>query len=112
MRAIFLNLFALTALTATTIVVAADGDKAARSGEAVFDADCAKCHTGGIGGFMSGAPDIDDADDWEEVTPKGLDELTANTITGIGEMAARGACVECTDAELRAAVEHILEKIQ
>jgi cytochrome c5 len=34
--------------------------KAPRSGQAVFEAACANCHTGGIGGFFSGAPAVGD----------------------------------------------------
>ena len=58
------------------------------------------------------APDIEDPEDWESLTPKGLDALTANTITGVGDMAARGACAECTDEEIRAAVEYMLGNLQ
>jgi len=105
-------LVAFVCLFATTIVVAAGDSTSGRSGEAVFEANCANCHTGGIGGFFSGAPDIDDQDDWEDRAPKGLDELTVNTITGTGDMEVRGECLECTDEDIRAAVEHILEKVQ
>ncbi len=112
MRCIRSILVAFVCLSTTTIVVAAGDSTSGRSGEAVFEANCANCHTGGIGGFFSGAPDIDDQEDWEDRVPKGLDELTAKTITGIGDMEARGECAECTDEEIRAAVEHILEKVQ
>ena len=112
MRSIYFVLVALIALTVTAIAVATSHSKPARSGEAVFATNCANCHSGGIGGFFSRAPDIDDPEDWEALTPKGIDALTANTITGIGRMAARGACAECTDEEIRAAVEHMLGNIQ
>ena len=84
----------------------------ARSGEAVFEANCANCHSSFIGGFFSGAPDIGDKEDWAAVLPKGLDGLTASTIAGVGDMAPRGACAECTDEEIRAAVEYILSKVE
>ena len=84
--------------------------KAPRSGEAVFDAACANCHTGGIGGFFSGAPAVGDKADWQALAPKGVDGLTATTLTGIGKMAARGGCTACSDAEIRAAVAYMLEK--
>jgi len=112
MRSIFFILATLIALTVTTIAIATSHSTPTRSGEAVFATNCANCHTGGIGGFFSKAPDIDDPEDWEALTPKGLDALTENTITGTGDMAARGACAECTDEEIRAAVEHILRNIQ
>ncbi len=112
MRGIRLLLISLLGL-ATSAIALADGDSTpARSGEAVFEANCANCHTGGIGGFFTKAPDIDDKEDWETSIPKGLDGLTATTIAGIGGMEPRGACIECTDEEIRAAVEHILKKLK
>ena len=82
-----------------------------RTGAEVFEDDCAGCHSGGFAGFFGGAPDIEDADDWETLLPKGLDGLTATTLTGIGSMAARGGCDACSDAEIRAAVAHMLEVV-
>ncbi|MEQ1800815.1 MAG: c-type cytochrome [Gammaproteobacteria bacterium] len=84
--------------------------KAPRSGKVVFDAACANCHTGGIGGFFSGAPTVGDKADWQALAPKGVDGLTATSLSGIGKMAARGGCTACSDAEIRAAVAYMLEK--
>lgn len=100
----------LLALAATGL--ATGQEQAPRSGEAVFKADCAKCHTGGIGGFFSGAPKVGKQSDWQALAPKGLDALTATTLAGIGKMAPRGACAACTDAEIRDAVAYMLEKSQ
>jgi cytochrome c5 len=83
-----------------------------RSGEVVFNAACAKCHTGGIGGFFSGGPTVGKKSDWEALAPRGVDGLTGTTLSGIGKMAARGGCTTCTDAEIRAAVAYMLEKSQ
>ena len=83
--------------------------KAPRSGEAVFNDACANCHTGGIGGFFSGAPTVGKASDWQALAPKGVDGLTATTLAGIGKMAPRGGCTSCSDAEIRAAVAYMLE---
>jgi len=83
--------------------------KAPRSGEVVFNAACANCHTGGFGGFFSGAPTVGKKSDWEALAPKGVDGLTATTISGIGKMTPRGGCTTCSDAEIRAAVAFMLE---
>jgi len=80
-----------------------------RSGEAVFNAACANCHTGGFGGFFSRAPTVGNRSDWEALAPRGVDGLTATTLAGIGRMAPRGGCTSCTDAEIRAAVAFMLE---
>lgn len=81
----------------------------ANDGEQVFDDACASCHTGGIGGWMSGAPDIDDKEDWQPIIMKGVDALTLGTIEGIGEMPPRGKCATCSDEQIRAAVEYMVE---
>ena len=112
MGRICLILIALPGLTTTTIVVADSHSTPGQSGEAVFEANCANCHTGGIGGFFTGAPEVGDQDDWEPLTPKGINGLTATTLAGIGKMEPRGECTTCTDEEIRAAIEYMLENIQ
>ncbi len=82
---------------------------APRSGEAVFKAACANCHTGGFGGFFSRAPTVGKTSDWEALAPRGVDGLTATTLAGIGRMAARGGCTTCSDEEIRAAVAFMLD---
>ncbi|NND36349.1 MAG: hypothetical protein HKN81_04360 [Gammaproteobacteria bacterium] len=46
------------------------------------------------------------------MAPKGVDALTASTIAGTEKMPPRAECAACTDDELRAAVEYILEESQ
>lgn len=99
---------AVTTAIATTTVKGAPE----RSGEAVYEAHCANCHSGGFGGFFTGAPKVGKKKDWKSLMPKGVDTLTANTLSGIGEMAPRAECAACTDEEIRAAVEYMVEKSQ
>ena len=112
MGCIRLILIALLGLTTTGIVVADSHSTPDRSGEEVFEANCANCHSGGIGGFFSGAPEVGDEDDWEPLIPKGVNGLTTTTLAGIGDMEARGACTTCTDEEIRASIEYMLEESQ
>lgn len=112
MGRVHLIVIALLGLTTTGVVMADSHDASGPSGEQVFETNCANCHTGGFGGFFSGAPEVGDEDDWEALIPKGVDGLTATTLSGIGDMAARGACADCTDEEIRAAVEYMLEESQ
>lgn len=107
MRQLFCCLTLVSMLLLSLAARAADD----RSGAEVFDDNCAGCHTGGFAGFFGGAPDVEDADDWEALLPKGLDALTASTLAGVGSMAARGGCDICTDGEIRAAVAHMLEVV-
>ncbi len=101
-----------TALAAlATLFVIALQPALAEDGKAVFENACASCHTGGIGGFMSGAPDIDDKADWQSALAKNVDELTTNTIEGFGGMPPRGKCADCSDAQIRAAVEYMVQTL-
>jgi cytochrome c5 len=112
MRRIRSILVTFICLTTNVIAVAAGDSASGPSGEAVFEANCANCHTGGFGGFFTGAPTVGEQKDWESLTPKGVDALTASTLAGVGKMAPRGECPACTDEEIRAAIEYMLEKSQ
>lgn len=107
LRSLYLTIVCLTVASAA---YAGGHSTATPSGEKVFEANCANCHTGGFGGFFTGAPKVGKKSAWEGLLPKGVDGLTATTIAGIGEMAERGGCTTCTDAEIRAAVEYMVEK--
>lgn len=96
-------------ITLGAVTLASGQAKAPRSGQAVFEAACANCHTGGFGGFFSGAPALGDKADWRALAPKGVDGLTETTLAGIGKMAARGGCATCSDEEIRAAVAYMLD---
>jgi cytochrome c5 len=78
------------------------------TGRAVYEANCANCHSGGFGGFFTGAPKVGNKEAWEALIPKGIETLTANTIKGVGKMAARGECETCSDEEIRAAIEYMV----
>jgi len=112
MKALRLFYLTLICLTMPSITMADGHSSSAPFGQEVFETSCANCHDSFVGGFFSGAPAIGDKADWELLIPKGIDGLTGTTIAGIGEMAARGGCAECSDEEIRAAVEYILEQSQ
>lgn len=79
---------------------------ATRSGDEVFQAKCGVCHTAGVGG----APKIGSASDWGPRIGQGMDTLYANAIKGIRGMPPKGLCMDCSDAELNAAVDYMVEK--
>lgn len=82
-------------------VAAAGG--AARSGEEVFNTKCAACHATGA----AGAPKYG-TDDWVERGAKGLDTLLTHAINGFKGMPPRGLCADCSDDEIKASIEHML----
>lgn len=75
----------------------------ARTGEAVYTAKCGLCHAAGV----SGAPKFGTAD-WADRGAKGIDALLATAISGIGAMPAKGLCNDCSDDELKGAIEHMV----
>lgn len=76
---------------------------AAIDGSAVYAGACQACHISGA----AGAP-IPGSDAWAERAAKGADTLYANAINGINAMPAKGGRMDLSDAEVRAAVDHML----
>ena len=66
MRPMHLILPALAGLALATLALAGGHGEEAPSGQAVFETSCANCHTGGFGGFFTGATKLGKAGDWEE----------------------------------------------
>lgn len=89
----------------TTTQVLASGPQ---SGEEVYNQFCFACHATGA----SDAPLFADSDAWAPRIAKGLDTLMASTVNGLGMMPARGTCMNCSDEELQAAVDYMLEQVQ
>lgn len=80
---------------------------AARSGEDVYNAACMACHSAGI----AGAPKVGEQVAWASRIAKGMDALYdsgINGVTGTG-MIARGGCADCSDDEIRLAVDFMVE---
>lgn len=82
--------------------VASDGP---RSGEEIYNSKCVACHSSGAGG----APKTGVAGDWSPRIDQGMDVLYANAINGIRGMPAKGLCMDCSDDEVKASVDYILE---
>jgi cytochrome c5 len=72
-----------------------------RTGDAVYAASCAGCHSIGV----AGAPKKDDTAAWDKRLAKGFDKTLANAISGINAMPAKGLCMDCSDDELTSAIK-------
>ena len=68
---------------------------------------CATCHDAGIGG----APRISEQTDWPARLARGRELLYQHALQGFNTMPARGACPNCTDGEIRAAVDYMLDSL-
>ena len=78
---------------------------AARSGSDIYASNCIACHSSGV----AGAPILGDVAAWTARLTKGVETVYTNAINGIGAMPARGTCMDCSDDEVIAAIDHILE---
>ena len=82
----------------------------ARSGEEVYNAACMACHSTGA----AGAPVYGDVDGWSDRIAKGmavLHDAGVNGVPGTG-MIAKGGCMNCSDEEVSAAVDYMVEGSQ
>ncbi len=82
---------------------------AARSGKQVYDTTCFACHAIGA----AGAPKFADKAAWASRIAQGNATLFTHAINGFqgatGVMPPRGTCGNCSDDELKAAVEYMVE---
>jgi cytochrome c5 len=82
------------------------------SGPQVYNSACLVCHGAGVGG----APVIGDADVWAPRIAQGNDMLYQHAIEGFtgqsGFMPAKGARMDLSDDEVRAAVDYMVEQSQ
>jgi cytochrome c5 len=78
------------------------------SGEQVYNQFCFACHTSGVGG----APMLADKAAWEPRIAQGIDTLLQHTINGIRAMPAKGTCMNCSDDELRDAMQYMVDSVQ
>lgn len=77
-----------------------------RSGKDIFTSKCAGCHNTGA----AGAPKVGVAADWAPRISKGIDTLYANAINGVGGMPAKGLCMDCSEEEIHATVDYMVEQ--
>jgi cytochrome c5 len=84
-------------------VAASAGGGGAKTPDEVIAKHCNACHGTGL----LGAPKIGDAADWGKRAKEqgGLDGLLAKAITGINSMPPKGTCADCSDPELKGAIE-------
>ena len=68
---------------------------------------CFACHSTGA----AGAPKVaaGTISDWEPRLEKGMDAIMTNVINGLNAMPPKGLCIDCTDDDLRAIVNYMLE---
>jgi len=79
-----------------------------RAGDEIYNRFCMSCHMTGA----AGAPKLGDAAAWGPRIAQGMDVLYTHSIEGFKGMPPRGLCMDCSDEELHATVDYIVENSQ
>ena len=90
----------LPAVAAAPAGGAAAGDK----GQGTYQSACAACHGAGV----LGAPKVGDKGQWAPRVAKGKDTLYTHAIKGFGAMPPKGGATSLPDADVKAAVDYML----
>lgn len=109
MNKLGLSIFVI--LTGTTLLGCSSGSNsitAESTGKEVFQATCSSCHSGGFKGWMTEAPAVGDHVVWQPLIKKGIDAMTLYSINGVNKMPAKGGCHQCTDEQIRSAIEYMV----
>jgi cytochrome c5 len=81
---------------------------ASDAGKATYQKTCAACHETGV----SGAPKIGDKTVWVGLIAKGKDQLVQSVINGMGAMPPNAGNPSLSEAEIRAAVDYIVDQVR
>lgn len=94
--------FVLAALLVASSLAHAD-----RSVDELYSKTCGVCHEAGV----AGAPKHGDAAAWKlRFDAKGgMDGLLASVKNGLNAMPPKAMCMDCTDGEYKALIEHMMK---
>ncbi|MDF4654906.1 cytochrome c5 family protein [Vibrio parahaemolyticus] len=76
-----------------------------RDGAKVYGTFCIACHASGV----NGAPKSGNADDWAPRIAQGKGVLVKHALEGFNAMPAKGTCMDCSDDEIIAAIDHMID---
>ena len=85
----------------------ANAPKVLKTGEQVYAAACAACHTAGA----AGAPKLGDQGQWAARLGQGFDTLWKSAVNGIGAMPAKGGNADLDDIEVARAVAYMGKEV-
>ncbi len=87
------------------VVVVAEAPKGPRAGSAIYGDYCAGCHASGV----MNAPKAGTSA-WDALAGRGIANLTSSAKKGKNAMPRMGGCSDCSDAELSAAIQHMIDQ--
>ncbi len=93
-------------VSAPAEVTSAPEKTAAVDGQKIYKTYCQACHANGV----AGSPKFGDKAAWAPRIAKGNDALFSSVKNGLKAMPPKGACMTCSDDDLRAAMEYMVEQ--
>jgi cytochrome c5 len=99
---------ATTAAAAPAASAAPAAKAAAPDGKKIYETTCAACHAAGI----AGAPKPGDKAAWTPRLKQGADALYTSALKGKGAMPPKGGNTTLPDADVKAAVDHLLATVK
>ncbi|MCL6417701.1 c-type cytochrome [Aestuariirhabdus sp. Z084] len=85
----------------------------AAAGNATFTDVCQSCHNGGFKGWISGAPNINDKEQWQKYIERDSIEMMRTTlINGSDNHKVKGGCSECSDQQIIDAIDYIMSRVR
>ena len=78
------------------------------SGQQIYDQFCFACHNTGVGE----APLFGSLEQWQPRIDQGMAQMLAVSLTGRGLMPPKGTCVTCSDDEMQAAIQYMVDSAQ
>lgn len=71
-----------------------------------YNSVCTACHDTGV----SGSPIVGDKASWEPRIAQGMDTLLKHAVSGLNAMPPKGLCMDCTEDQLMAIIEFMVNK--
>lgn len=93
-------ILAVTAMLMTPVAAMAE-----RDGATLYNTKCMACHMTGA----AGAPMVGNASQWGPRAAMGIDALVASATKGINAMPPKGTCMDCTESELKGAIQYMID---
>jgi len=92
-------------LAEQTAAMESASPQADAAGKATYEQYCSICHRDGL----AGAPKFRDAKDWQpRIDKKSIDDLVVSANKGLNAMPIQGTCTECSDEDLKNAIQYML----
>jgi cytochrome c5 len=96
----------------TSLVMAASlfaiAGTASADGKKIYDTKCFTCHAASV----AGAPKLGDKAAWAPRIATGMDAMMAIVVKGKGAMPPKGTCMDCSDEDLKAATQYMVDSVK